>query len=102
VRRITISLDDEVYLSLVDYAASEARTDMSRLSISRTMQKIMQEKLGKLNYYPPKRLVKVPPLLKARGRTLYSENDSILIHAGSLEDSLRLANSSYLSDMNVK
>jgi hypothetical protein len=61
-------MDDQIYMSLVDYAANEARIDISRLSISRALQKLMQQKLGELNFYPPKRLERVPPLLRARGR----------------------------------
>jgi hypothetical protein len=51
---MTVSLDDDIYLSLVNCAANDARTGMSRLSLSRTLQKIMLEELNKLHYYPPK------------------------------------------------
>jgi hypothetical protein len=67
MRRMTVSLDDEIYLSLVNCAANEARTDMSRLSISRTLQKIMLEELNKLNYYPPRtHMGKVGSLVRER------------------------------------
>jgi ubiquinone biosynthesis protein COQ9 len=70
MRRMTVSLDDEIYLSLVNCAANDARMDMSRLSISRTLQKIMLEELNKLNYYPPRTFGKVGSLVRARMKTL--------------------------------
>lgn len=73
---MTISLDDEVYLSLVDCAAKEARNDLSRLSVSRTLQKIMREELGKLNYFPPKHPERVHPFFRARRRrSSYTSNN---------------------------
>ena len=73
---MTISLDDETYLSLVDCAAKEARNDLSRLSISRTLQKIMQEELGKLNYFPPRHPERVHPFFRARRREGFNTSNN--------------------------
>lgn len=52
MKRITVSLDDEIYASLVDYAADACKQDLSRLSISKAMRKLLASELGRLNYYP--------------------------------------------------
>jgi hypothetical protein len=52
MKRITVSLDDEIYASLVDYAAESCKQDLTRLSISKVMRDILANQLGQLNYYP--------------------------------------------------
>ncbi len=52
MKRITISIDDEVYASLVDYAADTCKEDLARLSLSRAIRKLLAKQLGELNYYP--------------------------------------------------
>ena len=52
MKRITISLDDEIYTSLIDYAADTCKQDLSRLSISKVLRDILASQLGQLNYYP--------------------------------------------------
>jgi hypothetical protein len=66
MRRITICLEEEIYMSLVDYAARQASSDLVRLSISRAMRKIVQERLGELDMYPPKSLQRLQRLIKTR------------------------------------
>jgi hypothetical protein len=53
-RRLTITLEDEDYESLLDYAKNEAETNVRPINISRTLEKITQEKLAESNYYPPR------------------------------------------------
>ncbi len=52
MKRITISLDDEIYASLIDYAAEACKEDLSRLSLSRAMRLLLANELQRLNYYP--------------------------------------------------
>ena len=52
MKRITITLDDDIYASLVDYAADTSKEDLARLSVSRAIRKILANKLGEMNYYP--------------------------------------------------
>ncbi len=52
MKRITISIDDEIYASLVDYAADTCKEDLARLSLSRAIRKLLAAQLGQLNYYP--------------------------------------------------
>jgi predicted CopG family antitoxin len=52
MKRITISIDDEIYASLVDYAADTCKEDLARLSLSRAIRKLLAKALGELNYYP--------------------------------------------------
>lgn len=52
MKRITVSLDDEIYASLVDYVAEVCKQDLSRLSISRALRKLLASELQRLNYYP--------------------------------------------------
>ena len=90
---MTISLDDEAYLSLVDCAAKEARNDLSRLSISRTLQKIMREELGKLNYFPPRHPERAHPFFRARRRRgSYTSNNE------DMGDSFPLVQRDFQSD----
>ena len=78
MRRITICLDDEIYLSLIDYAARQASSDLVRLSISRAMRKIIHEKLGEMSLYPPKSLERLQRLVKTREKlTIQSGGDSL-------------------------
>jgi hypothetical protein len=77
MRRITICLEEEIYMSLVDYAAREASSELMRLSISRAMRKIVQERLGELNLYPPQSIERLQRLLKKRERlSVQPESDS--------------------------
>ena len=106
INLLQIEIEEVKGLSLVDYAANQARTEMSRLSISRAIRKVKQEKLAESNYYPRRGLERVPPLLGARGRTTYSDNsDSLLIQHDFQDDAVRLSSSSsssYLADVRVK
>lgn len=52
MKRITVSLDDEIYSSLIDYAADTCKQDLARLSISKVLRDILASQLGQLNYYP--------------------------------------------------
>ena len=52
MKRITISIDDQIYASLVDYAADTCKEDLARLSVSRVIRKILANRLEELNYYP--------------------------------------------------
>ena len=52
MKRITISLDDDIYSSLIDYAAEVCKEDLSRLSVSRAMRSLLATELQRLNYFP--------------------------------------------------
>lgn len=52
MKRITISLDDELYVSLVDYAADKSKEDLIRLSVSKAIRRLLASELAKLNYFP--------------------------------------------------
>jgi hypothetical protein len=52
MKRITVSLDDDIYSSLIDYAADSSKQDLARLSISKILRDILASQLGQLNYYP--------------------------------------------------
>ena len=51
MKRLTISLDDKLYFSLVDYAAERSKKNMSRLSVSRTITELLSTELASLGYY---------------------------------------------------
>jgi hypothetical protein len=51
MKRLTISLDDKLYFSLVDYAAERSKKNMSRLSVSRTITELISNELASLGYY---------------------------------------------------
>jgi predicted CopG family antitoxin len=52
MKRITITIDDEIYTSLVDYAAQTCKEDLTRLSVSRAIRKLLANRLEELNYLP--------------------------------------------------
>jgi hypothetical protein len=92
MRRITICLEEEIYMSLVDYAAREASSELVRLSISRAMRKIVQERLGELNLYPPQSIERLQRLLKKRERLSISTDNGQFPVQQSFPEILPLAN----------
>lgn len=54
MRRITISIDDEVYSGVIDYAADNSKDDLVRFSMSRAIRKLLADRLQELEYYPSK------------------------------------------------
>jgi predicted CopG family antitoxin len=50
MKRITITIDDEIYTSLVDYAAETCKEDLTRLSVSRAIRKLLASRLEELRY----------------------------------------------------
>jgi predicted CopG family antitoxin len=52
MKRITISIDDDIYASLIDYAADSCKEELSRLSVSRSIRKLLATRLEELDYYP--------------------------------------------------
>ena len=54
MRRITISIDDEVYSSVIDYAADNSKDRLARFSMSRAIRNLLADRLRELDYYPSK------------------------------------------------
>jgi len=51
MKRITISLDDRLYYSLVDYAADGSKRHMSRLSVSKAIRDLLSAQLSQMGYH---------------------------------------------------
>lgn len=52
MKRITVSIDDEMYACLVDYAEQASKEDILRLSVSRAIRQLITIELSRLSYYP--------------------------------------------------
>lgn len=46
MRKITVALDDEVYMSLIDYVAAKSKTKGSRLSVSSSANELISGALA--------------------------------------------------------
>jgi predicted transcriptional regulator len=71
LKRITITLDDEIHTSLTDYARDRSKQDFSRSNLSSAVRKLLAEKLEELGYFPEtnnvarvKNEISLPPLEK--------------------------------------
>jgi hypothetical protein len=53
MRKVTISIADDIYAALVDFVANTSKEDLTRLSISKALREILVNQLGQLKYYPP-------------------------------------------------
>jgi predicted CopG family antitoxin len=77
MKRITISLDDDIYASLIDYAADACKEDLARLSLSRAIRKLLAKRLEELNYFPmePKRQqeMQVQQIMHSREKSAHSK-----------------------------
>jgi hypothetical protein len=46
VKRVTLSLYDEIYSCLVDYAKDSSKNDLTRFNVSKATRKLLQMKFG--------------------------------------------------------
>ena len=46
MRRITITLDDEIYVRLIDYAADRSKDRMSRFSLAEAVRELLASQFG--------------------------------------------------------
>lgn len=52
MKRITISIDDDIYTSLVEYAKDSSKDELEPYSTSRVVRRLLANKLKELGYYP--------------------------------------------------
>jgi len=52
MKRVTISIDNDIYSSLMEYARETSKQDISPVSVSRTIRQLITNELTRLNYYP--------------------------------------------------
>jgi hypothetical protein len=45
-------MDDEIYACLIDYSLENSKQDISPLSVSKTIRRLLTSELTRLNYYP--------------------------------------------------
>ena len=50
MKRVTIALDEELYVSLVDYAANKSKREMRRFSIGEAIRELLALQLASLGY----------------------------------------------------
>ena len=50
MRRITIAMNDDLYLTLLDYAADESKLNVRRLSMGKAVRVLMSSRLEQLGY----------------------------------------------------
>ena len=60
MKRITISIDEKLYVSLIDYSTDRSKKSMSRLSISKSITELLSTELASLGYYGNPDLKKRP------------------------------------------
>jgi predicted CopG family antitoxin len=74
MKRITITLDDDMYASLIDYAADTSKQDLTRLSVSKAIRKLVKNKLAEMNYFPnPKAQQQLQQLIQQRQKRIVQE-----------------------------
>jgi|GEM_PF-5214852 len=63
MKRVTIALDEELYVSLVDYAANKSEREMRRFSVGEAIRDLLALQLASLGYTRQRPL----PILQRRG-----------------------------------
>jgi predicted CopG family antitoxin len=88
MKRITISIDDEIYASLVDYAADTCKEDLARLSLSRAIRKLLSKQLAELNYYPMhanrQQEIRLQQIMRSREKNSHSKETADASEAHAL------------------
>jgi predicted CopG family antitoxin len=80
MKRITITIDDDIYTSLVDYAAETCKEDLTRLSVSRAIRKLLANRLEELSYLPAGKTVEEDDERELDEHKKTNQHQSLRVH----------------------